>query len=97
MKAKTNKKNKGYTAEDMKVVSEKHEWTAEDFRRARPAREVLPKSFFDALDARRARGPQKAPTKQLVSLRIDPDVLAKFKAGGEGRRAEIDAPPPLLA
>jgi uncharacterized protein (DUF4415 family) len=91
MKAKTNKKNKGYTAEDMKVVSEKHEWTAEDFRRARPAREVLPKSFFDALDARRARGPQKAPTKQLVSLRIDPDVLAKFKAGGEGWQSRMNA------
>ena len=29
-----------------------------------------------------ARGLQKAPTKQLVSLRLDQDVIAHFKAGG---------------
>ncbi|HVY21348.1 MAG TPA: BrnA antitoxin family protein [Bauldia sp.] len=74
----------------MRIVSEKHEWTAEDFRRARPAREVLPKSFFDALEARRARGPQKSPTKQLVSLRLDRDVLAKFKSGGEGWQSRMN-------
>ncbi len=84
------KKDKGYTAADMKVVSEKHEWTREDFRRARPAREVLPKNFFDALEIRRARGPQKAPTKKLVSLRIDPDVLDKFKAGGVGWQSRMN-------
>jgi uncharacterized protein (DUF4415 family) len=84
------RKDKGYTAADMKVVSEKHEWTREDFRRARPAREVLPKSFFDALEIRRARGPQKAPTKKLVSLRIDPDVLDKFKAGGVGWQSRMN-------
>ena len=57
------KKTKGYTAADMKVVSEKHEWTREDFQNARRGRDVLPKSFFDALETRRVRGQQKAPTK----------------------------------
>ncbi len=85
-----SKTAKGYTAADMKVVSEKHEWTAEDFRRARRGRDVLPKRFFDALETRRARGPQKTPTKKLVSLRIDPDVLAKFKAGGEGWQSRMN-------
>ncbi|HVY19043.1 MAG TPA: BrnA antitoxin family protein [Bauldia sp.] len=75
----------------MKVVSEKHEWTKEDFRRARPAREMLPKSFFDALEARRARGKQKAPTKEQVSLRLDPDVLARFRAGGPGWQGRMNA------
>jgi uncharacterized protein (DUF4415 family) len=85
------KSAKGYTAADMKVVSEKHEWTREDFRRARPAREVLPRSFFDALDVRRARGKQKAPTKEQVSLRVDPDVLAKFRAAGPGWQSRMNA------
>ena len=84
------KKAKGYTAADMKVVSQKHEWTAADFRRARPAKEVLPRSFFTALEARRSRGPQKAPTKKLVSLRIDPDVLDKFRATGEGWQSRMN-------
>jgi uncharacterized protein (DUF4415 family) len=84
-------KTKNYTAADMKVVSQKHEWTLEDFRNARRGRDVLPKSFFDALDTRRSRGPQKAPTKKLVSLRIDPDVLDKFKAGGAGWQGRMNA------
>jgi uncharacterized protein (DUF4415 family) len=83
-------KGKGYTAADMKVVSEKHEWTADDFRRAKRGRDVLPKSFFDALEARRSRGPQKAPTKKLISLRVDPDVLAKFKATGTGWQGRMN-------
>jgi uncharacterized protein (DUF4415 family) len=82
---------KGYTAADMKVVSEKHEWTREDFRNARRGRDVLPKSFFDALETRRVRGPQKAPTKKLVSLRVDPDVLDRFKAGGVGWQSRMNA------
>jgi uncharacterized protein (DUF4415 family) len=36
------------------------------------------------------RGPQKAPTKQLVSLRIDPDVLAHFRDGGPGWQVRIN-------
>ena len=37
------------------------------------------------------RGPQKAPTKQLVSLRLDPDVLAHFRATGPGWQSRINA------
>jgi uncharacterized protein (DUF4415 family) len=86
-------KDRGYTGPDMRVVSEKHEWTAEDFRRAKRGRDALPKAFFDALESRRARarGPQKAPTKQLVSLRVDRDVIAKFKAEGEGWQSRMNA------
>ncbi|MDR2195372.1 MAG: BrnA antitoxin family protein [Gallionellaceae bacterium] len=38
----------------------------------------------EALLARRTRGKGKKPAKELVSLRIPPDVLAKWKATGEG-------------
>ena len=36
------------------------------------------------------RGPQVAPTKQLVSVRYSPEVLAFFKAGGTGWQTRMD-------
>jgi uncharacterized protein (DUF4415 family) len=37
------------------------------------------------------RGTQKAPTKQMVSLRLDVDVLEKFRATGKGWQARMNA------
>ncbi|HUX44528.1 MAG TPA: BrnA antitoxin family protein [Terracidiphilus sp.] len=36
------------------------------------------------------RGPQKAPTKKLVSLRLSPEVVDHFKATGPGWQTRID-------
>lgn len=36
------------------------------------------------------RGPQKAPTKKLVSLRLSREVIEHFKAGGRGWQTRID-------
>jgi uncharacterized protein (DUF4415 family) len=36
------------------------------------------------------RGPQKAPTKKLVSLRLSPEVVDHFKSGGPGWQTRID-------
>ncbi len=36
------------------------------------------------------RGPQKAPTKKLVSLRLSPDVIDHFKSAGPGWQTRID-------
>lgn len=36
------------------------------------------------------RGPQVAPTKQLVSVRYSPEVLAFFKASGAGWQRRMD-------
>jgi uncharacterized protein (DUF4415 family) len=36
------------------------------------------------------RGPQVAPTKQLVSVRYSPEVLAYFKASGAGWQSRMD-------
>jgi uncharacterized protein (DUF4415 family) len=38
----------------------------------------------------RMRGPQVAPTKQQVTLRLDRDVLAKFRETGRGWQARIN-------
>jgi uncharacterized protein (DUF4415 family) len=46
-----------------------------------------------AMAARRKpsqRGPQAAPTKQLVSVRYSPEVLAFFKASGTGWQTRMD-------
>jgi hypothetical protein len=42
------------------------EWTAEDFRRAKPFAEMFPA----LAKTRRARGPQRKPTKIAASLRL---------------------------
>jgi uncharacterized protein (DUF4415 family) len=36
------------------------------------------------------RGPQKAPTKKLVSLRLAPEVIEHFKASGPGWQTRIE-------
>jgi len=69
-------------------------WTEEDFARARPAREVLPPDLYAALTAKRKpgeRGPQKAPTKVQVTLRLDRSVVDHFKASGPGWQTRMNA------
>ena len=70
------------------------EWTEEDFARARPGREVLPPEVLEAWARfqKKAGRPKGSTTsnKSLVSLRIDNDVLAKFKASGPGWQTRIN-------
>ena len=81
--------NPDYTQEDWDEVSDNPELTDEELANLRPAREVLPPELYEAFK-RKARGPQVAPTKQLVSLRLDPDVIAHFKAQGAGWQTRIN-------
>jgi uncharacterized protein (DUF4415 family) len=70
---------------------ENPEWTDEDFSRARPALEVLPSNVVEAIQRYRGqRGAQKAPTKELISLRVDRDVLAAYRASGPGWQARAN-------
>ena len=65
--------------------AENPEWTVEDFRRARPLLEVLPAEVVEAIQRYRGqRGPQKAPVKELISLRVDRDVVEALRATGPG-------------
>lgn len=41
--------------------------------------------------ARRAGHPPAAPPKQAVTLRLDPDILAHFRATGPGWQTRINA------
>ena len=65
--------------------AENPEWTAEEIRQARPLMEMLPKEAVDAIRRYRGqRGPQKNPTKELISLRVDRDIVAAYRATGAG-------------
>ena|ERR1700693_4308507 len=55
--------------------------TTENFRRMRPATVVAPEIVRRA---RGERGPQKAPTKRLISLRLDADLVERFRSTGPG-------------
>jgi uncharacterized protein (DUF4415 family) len=68
------------------------EWTTEEFTEARPASEVLPRGLYEAAVKRRRgqRGPQKAPVKKAITLRIDPDILARYKATGPGWQSRMN-------
>lgn len=66
------------------------EWTEEDFGNARPASEVHGPEFAAKL-IRRGRPPMaEGEKKEAVSIRLSPDVLAYFRAGGEGWQTRID-------
>ena len=82
-----NTRMKGYTARDLREVSDNPEFTKEDFARAKPFAEALPEL---AASIRRGRGPNKAPKKKLVSLRLSPQVLDAYKAKGPGWQSRID-------
>ena len=65
--------------------AENPEWTPEEVQKARPLMEVLPKETAEAVRRYRGqRGPQKNPTKELISLRVDRDVVAAYRATGPG-------------
>jgi len=66
------------------------EWTEEHFRHARLS--VSGKVIHEASGtwARPGR-PLSANPKQQVTLRLDPDVLEKFRATGKGWQSRINA------
>jgi len=67
---------------------EVRELTKAEIARMRPATEVVP----DIVEAwRRSRGrPRKAATKQQITLRLSPEVLAFFRKQGRGWQTRVD-------
>ena len=49
-------------------------------------------AFFEQATVRRRgeRGPQRAPVKERVTLRLSPEVVDYFKAGGSGWQTRLD-------
>lgn len=72
-----------------RIDSDNPEWTAADFARAKRMTE-LNAGLQSKLRKIGVRGKQKTPTKQLVSLRLSPEVINHYKATGPGWQTRID-------
>lgn len=68
---------------------ENPEWTRDMFAKARPAEAVLPPEVLAAFKRPRGR-PAKAAPKVRVAVRLDPDVVAHFRATGPGWQTRIN-------
>lgn len=84
-KARKFTPGKGFTKADWDAV-DSPELTDEELRGFRPFAEVFPELAASI----RRRGPQKAPTKTLVSLRLDADVLASYRKAGKGWQTKLN-------
>ncbi len=78
---------RGYTQEDWDEVSDSPEITAEQFAQSVPLSKAMPE-LVAAI--RRRRGNPRTPTKDLVSLRLDKDVLATLRASGSGWQSRVN-------
>jgi uncharacterized protein (DUF4415 family) len=74
-----------FTAEELAEV-ESPDLTDEKLASLTPASEALPAELHADLSGRKPgrRGPQKAPTKELITIRFDRDVVAASRASGPG-------------
>ena len=59
-----------------------------DLTNFKPATQALPASLQRKLGV---RGPQKAPTKERVTIRLSPEVVQRFKSTGAGWQTRVDA------
>jgi uncharacterized protein (DUF4415 family) len=78
---------RGYTKEDWDEVSDPHEPTAEQWAQAKPFAEMFPEL---AANIKREREKQSAPAKERISLRVDRDVAAAYRATGRGWQARMN-------
>ena len=85
---KTYGPGRGYRKQDWDEVSDNPEWTAADVKAAKP----FAKAFPDLAESiKRARGrPALEKPRQQISIRLEPDVIAKFKATGPGWQSRIN-------
>ena len=72
-----------------KADADNPEWTRGDFAKAKAPEDVLPPDVLAKFG--KHRGPQKAPKKVPVSIRLSPIVLTHFRDQGPGWQARIDA------
>lgn len=72
-----------------KADADNPEWTRADFAKAKAPEDVLPADVLAKFG--KHRGPQKAPKKVPVSIRLSPIVVSHFRRQGPGWQARIDA------
>ena len=82
------REGRGYTRADWDEVSNNPEMTEEELKELRPFREVFPEL---AASIDRKLGRPKADTpKKAISLRLDQEVIDRFKATGDGWQSRMN-------
>lgn len=69
---------------------EVRELNEEDFKYFRPSTEVIPEVVEEFERMRGERGPQKAPVKERVGLRLNREVVDYFRHTGPGWQGRIN-------
>lgn len=79
---------RGYSRADWDEVSDNPELTADDFKQARPFAEVFP-DLAASIARSRGRPVAESPKKQ-VTLRLDADVIERYRSSGKGWQSRIN-------
>jgi len=70
-------------------TGEVRELNAADIEDFKPASDALPGALQRTLDIK-SREAQKAPTKAITTMRLDPQVLDAFRATGKGWQSRVN-------
>ncbi|MDH4412902.1 MAG: BrnA antitoxin family protein [Rhizobium sp.] len=82
------REDRGYSRADWDEVDDNPEMTEAEIAELRPFREVFP-DLAAAIDRKLGR-PKAEMTKKAISLRLDAEVIDRFKAGGEGWQSRMN-------
>jgi len=85
--AKTNTRGRGDREAALASIAPSPQFDEEERAKAKVIAKVLPEL---TAPARRGGGKPKSPVKEIISLRLDKDVIDVFKAGGPGWHGRIN-------
>ncbi len=80
---------RGYSRSDWDEVDDNPEATDDELKEFRPFREVYP-DIAEAIDRKLAGRPKSETPKQAISIRLDAEVVARFRATGDGWQSRMN-------
>lgn len=80
---------RGYSRADWDDVDDNPEATEEELKQFRPFREVFP-DLAAAIDRKLAGRPKSDKPKKAISIRLDAEVIERYKATGDGWQSRIN-------
>lgn len=82
------REGRGYTRADWDEVGDNPELTEAEIAELRPFREVFP-DLAEAIDRKLGRPRAESP-KKAISIRLDQEVIDRFKATGDGWQSRMN-------
>lgn len=82
------REGRGYSRTDWEEVNDNPEMTEAEIAELRPFREVFP-DLADAIDRKLGRPKAESP-KKAISIRLDQEVIDRFKASGDGWQSRMN-------